>query len=156
MCLSRKNASRIVRLLLLMMMCASTSRSFAQERQPDSSATPTVKKLRAGERAPADGRWIAEPDFLLIWRRLQSLEDLVVAAEEERAKDISARRELEAYLQVARVSQEKAELQRVVAEANSKELERQLAKSWDTATVFSLIGGAAAVGLLVGVFVVGD
>lgn len=83
-----------------------------------------------------------------------SLEEAIEEAEEERGKDIAAKRLLEATLDGERAAREKAELELVVAAANQKMLERRLEDSWDTPTVLSLIGGSLAIGLLLGVFVV--
>jgi hypothetical protein len=112
-------------------------------------------RLKQGERAPADGRWLREEFFLVWWQthaQLEAQREILLTEVQLLTKD-KARLVSEHNAAVARL-----ETERIKTRLLELELERSQKKQeqmWETGSVVRIGAGSVAIGVLLTLIVMG-
>lgn len=112
-------------------------------------------RLKAGERAPSDGRWLKEEFFILWWQTHKQLEAQreILGVEVEMLIKDKARLTSDYNAALARFEAERAksELLRMQLDVSKK----AQSEMWTTESVIKIAGGSAAIGVVVTLIVLG-
>lgn len=114
--------------------------------------SPSVR-LKKGEPAPADGRWLREEYFLVWYRSYIALEQQVEVLRDEVEDGVRERAKLEAQLYGARVAQQNAELNMKIQAHALERMKKERDDRWTSGQVFRIAAGSVATTLLIGVII---